>query len=56
MKMLRLLMKAILPIAAALVLDRYCKFRARRKKKEKATDVTRWEGEGGSLAQATPPA
>ena len=53
--MIRMILKTIVPIAAALLLDRYCELRAKRThKKEKVTDLTRWEGEGGTVVPASP--
>jgi len=55
--MMRLLLKSVVPIAAALLLDRYCELRAKRAhKKEKVADLTRWEGEGGAVVARSRPA
>jgi hypothetical protein len=55
--MIRIVLRAIVPLAAALLLDRYCELRVKRmQKKEKATDLTRWEGEGGAATPASRPA
>lgn len=51
-----MLLKSMVPVAAAVVLDYYCNLRAkRRQKKEKATELTRWEGEGGAVVSAPRP-
>lgn len=47
--MIRFAMKALVPIMAGLLLDRYCAMRARHThKEERRMDLTRWEGEGGN--------
>jgi hypothetical protein len=52
----RWILRAIVPLAAALLLDRYCKLSAKRtQRSQSATDLTRWEGEGGAVAPTSPP-
>jgi len=52
--MIRTLMKFLLPVVAAAMLDNHCKRRdLRRQRIEKKRDLQVWEGEGGS--PATPP-
>jgi len=53
--MIRMVLRTVVPLAAALLLDRYCELRAKRmQKKEKVTDMTRWEGEGGAVVPSSP--
>lgn len=53
--MIRWMLRTMVPLAAALLLDRYCELRAKRMhRKEKVTDLTRWEGEGGAVVPASP--
>jgi hypothetical protein len=52
--MIRMVLRAAVPLMAALLLDRYCELRAKRQKKEKVTDLTRWEGEGGAVVPSSP--
>jgi hypothetical protein len=48
--MIRLILKAAMPLAAAVLLDHYCELRAKRvQKKEKVREMARWEGEGGAV-------
>lgn len=55
--MIRLILKAVVPIAAAHLLDRYCDLRAKRvQKKEKVRELASWEGEGGAVVPSTRPA
>ncbi len=55
--MIRLILKAVMPLAAAHLLDRYCELRAKRgQKKERVRDLARWEGEGGAGLPSTRPA
>jgi len=51
--MIRMVLRAAVPLMAALLLDRYCELRAKRQK-EKVTDLTRWEGEGGAVVPSSP--
>jgi len=55
--MSRLMLKTLLSLLAAALLDRYGARRARRGQAERAADLSRWEGEGGTLSPAreTPP-
>jgi len=54
--MTRWILRAIVPLAAALLLDRYCKLSAKRtQRSQSVTDLTRWEGEGGAVAPTSPP-
>lgn len=49
--MARFLLKALIPVVAAALLDRYCILRdARRIKHERKSEIARWEGEGGPPA------
>jgi hypothetical protein len=49
-----MVLRTVVPLAAALLLDRYCELRAKRMHKNKVTDLTRWEGEGGAVVPETP--
>ena len=47
--MIRTLMKLLLPVVAAAMLDRHCRNRdLRRQRLEKKRDLQVWEGEGGN--------
>jgi hypothetical protein len=49
--MIRTLMKLLLPVVAAALLDRHCRSRdLRRQRVEKKLDLQVWEGEGGNPA------
>ena len=49
--MIRTLMKLLLPVVAAALLDKHCRSRElRRQRVEKKPDLHVWEGEGGSPA------
>ncbi len=55
--MIRTLMKLLLPVVAAALLDNYCRSRElRRQRVEKKLDLQVWEGEGGNppLPQLSP--
>lgn len=55
--MVRFLLKALIPVVAAALLDRYCIRRdARRTKRERKSEVARWEGEGGPPSEVQPSA
>jgi hypothetical protein len=47
--MIRTLMKLLLPVVAAALLDKHCRNRElRRQRVEKKLDLQVWEGEGGN--------
>ena len=47
--MIRTLMKLLLPVVAASLLDRHCRTRdLRRQRLEKKRELQVWEGEGGN--------
>jgi hypothetical protein len=49
--MIRTLMKLLLPMVAAALLDRHCRNRdLRRQRLEKKRELQVWEGEGGTPA------
>lgn len=53
--MFRFLLRALVPVVAAALLDRYCIRRdARRIKHERKSEVARWEGEGGPPVESHP--
>ena len=55
--MVKFLLKALIPIVAAALLDRYCIRRdSRRMKRERRSEISSWEGEGGSPLEVQPAA
>ncbi len=52
---IRSVLKFTIPLLAALLLDRYCELRAKRSQgKEPVAEMSRWEGEGGTIVPAEP--
>ena len=50
--MMRLMLKTMVPLLAAVLLDQYCARRVQRQRAERAADLARWEGEGGAATPA----